>query len=97
MQLRGKWMRKQILPSAPFVGVQGIINYELKVGRRRQRRRGSGRRASVRHECESKEWVIVGAVVGGQREMVGMVYQVYCGDATPLPHVVDVAARHICN
>ena len=63
MQLRGKWMCKQILPSAPFVGVQGIIDYyELEVGR--QRRRQRSRRVSVRHGGESKVKVIVGAVVG---------------------------------
>ena len=64
-------MRKQILPSALFVDFQGIIDYELEVGRRCRRRR-RGRRVSVRHGGESKECVIVGAVVGGQRGMVGM-------------------------
>jgi hypothetical protein len=32
LQLRGEWMRKQILPRAFFVRIQGIIDQELKVG-----------------------------------------------------------------
>ena len=71
MQLRGEWMRKQILPSAPFVGVQGIIDYyELEVGQRRRRQRG--RRVSVRHGGESKVKVIVGAVVGWAKGSGGL-------------------------
>ena len=63
-------MRKQIVPRAFFVRIQGIIDQELEVGRGRGRGRRS-RRASVGHEDESKEFVrarmIVGTIVGWQR------------------------------
>ena len=63
-------MRKQIVPRAFFVRIQGIIDQELEVGRGRGRRTGS-RKASVGHGDESKECVrsrmTVGAIVGWQR------------------------------
>jgi hypothetical protein len=33
LELGGEWVRSQILPRTFFVGVQSIIDYELKVGR----------------------------------------------------------------
>jgi hypothetical protein len=33
LELCGKWVRTQIVPRAHFVGIQGSIDYELKVGR----------------------------------------------------------------
>ena len=60
LELDSEWMRAQILPRAGFVCVQGIIEYQLEV----RRRRCSGR-VSVRHEVRSRSlFELVGEIVG---------------------------------
>ena len=55
---RGEWVYKKILLGTFSVGVQGIDEYYLKSGGR------CGRRLSMRHECESREFEGDGGYLG---------------------------------
>src|ERR1700733_1858983 len=54
----GEWMCEKILFCTFSVGVQGIIDYYMRIGGRR------GRRRSMRHGCESRGFEDDGGCLG---------------------------------